>query len=108
MIYHYADQISEKRPLKLAADAMEYNPCPRNSSGGTINDNNIPAAVVATQVTPRTSSTPPEPFASRMKGREKRPLGDLFGLANFWKKLDGATLDHPSLSAPISKANRYL
>jgi uncharacterized cupin superfamily protein len=25
----------------------------------------------------------PEPFASRMIGREKRPLGDLFGLANF-------------------------
>lgn len=25
----------------------------------------------------------PEPFASRMAGREKRPLGDLFGLANF-------------------------
>ncbi len=25
----------------------------------------------------------PEPFASRMSGREKRPLGDLFGLANF-------------------------
>ena len=25
----------------------------------------------------------PEPFASRMGGREKRPLGDLFGLTNF-------------------------
>lgn len=25
----------------------------------------------------------PEPFASRMAGREKRPLGDLFGLQNF-------------------------
>lgn len=25
----------------------------------------------------------PEPFASRMAGREKRPLGDLFGLKNF-------------------------
>ena len=25
----------------------------------------------------------PEPFASRMAGREKRPLGDLFDLANF-------------------------
>lgn len=25
----------------------------------------------------------PEPFASRMDGREKRPLGDLFGLSNF-------------------------
>ena len=25
----------------------------------------------------------PEPFASRMAGREKRPLGDLFGLTSF-------------------------
>ena len=25
----------------------------------------------------------PEPFASRMAGRDKRPLGDLFGLRNF-------------------------
>ncbi len=25
----------------------------------------------------------PEPFGSRMAGREKRPLGDLFGLSNF-------------------------
>ncbi|MFM9914289.1 MAG: cupin domain-containing protein [Rhizobacter sp.] len=25
----------------------------------------------------------PEPFASRMRGRTKRPLGDLFGLKNF-------------------------
>jgi uncharacterized cupin superfamily protein len=25
----------------------------------------------------------PEPFASRMAGRQKRPLGDLFGLTNF-------------------------
>jgi uncharacterized cupin superfamily protein len=25
----------------------------------------------------------PEPFAARMKGREKRPLGDPFGLTNF-------------------------
>jgi uncharacterized cupin superfamily protein len=29
------------------------------------------------------ASNYPEPFASRMKRREKRPLGDLFGLANF-------------------------
>ncbi|QKE39372.2 cupin domain-containing protein [Ferrovum myxofaciens] len=32
----------------------------------------------------RTSSTTyPEPFASRMVGREKRPLGDIFELSNF-------------------------
>ncbi len=29
------------------------------------------------------ASNYPEPFASRMSGRQKRPLGDLFGLVNF-------------------------
>lgn len=44
----------------------------------------IPVAVLAAQVAPRTKpSIYPEPFASRMKGREKRALGDVFGLANF-------------------------
>ena len=41
-------------------------------------------AVKAPEAPPRTRpSNYPEPFASRMKGREKRPLGDLFGLQNF-------------------------
>lgn len=34
----------------------------------------------------------PEPFFSRMSGREKRPLGDLFGLKNFGVNL---TTLHP-------------
>lgn len=43
-----------------------------------------PVAVVANRVAPRTkSSNYPEPFAARMAGREKRCLGDLFGLSNF-------------------------
>jgi uncharacterized cupin superfamily protein len=43
-----------------------------------------PVAVVATDVPPRTKpSNYPEPFASRMAGRLKKPLGDLFGLTNF-------------------------
>ena len=43
-----------------------------------------PVALVAEQAPPRTKpSNYPEPFASRMKGRLKKPLGDLFGLANF-------------------------
>jgi uncharacterized cupin superfamily protein len=29
------------------------------------------------------ASNYPEPFASRMRGRDKRPLGELFGLASF-------------------------
>ena len=43
-----------------------------------------PGAVAADQVPPRTkASSYPEPFASRMAGREKRALGDVFGLSNF-------------------------
>ncbi|HEY1959536.1 MAG TPA: cupin domain-containing protein [Polyangiaceae bacterium] len=43
-----------------------------------------PVAILAAEAPPRTKpSNYPEPFASRMKGREKRPLGDLFGLKNF-------------------------
>ena len=44
----------------------------------------MPVAIAAHQAPPRTKpSNYPEPFASRMAGREKRPLGDLFGLTNF-------------------------
>ena len=43
-----------------------------------------PRAIKALEVPPRArASSYPEPFASRVKGREKRPLGDLFGLQNF-------------------------
>lgn len=43
-----------------------------------------PIAVVAAEVDPRTKpSNYPEPFASRMDGRVKRQLGDVFGLTNF-------------------------
>ena len=44
----------------------------------------VPVAIVAAEAAPRTKpSIYPEPFASRMAGREKRHLGDVFGLANF-------------------------
>jgi uncharacterized cupin superfamily protein len=43
-----------------------------------------PTAIVAAEAPPRTkASNYPEPFASRMAGREKRPLGERFGLVNF-------------------------
>jgi len=43
-----------------------------------------PVAVVAAEVAPQTKpSNYPEPFFSMMKGREKRRLGDVFGLSNF-------------------------
>ena len=43
-----------------------------------------PVALLAADAPPRAFRTNyPEPFASRMAGRDKRPLGDVFGLANF-------------------------
>ncbi len=43
-----------------------------------------PLALRALDAPPRPRpSIYPEPFASRMVGREKRPLGELFGLGNF-------------------------
>jgi uncharacterized cupin superfamily protein len=43
-----------------------------------------PIALVAADAAPRTRpSLYPEPFASRMRGRTKRALGDPFGLRNF-------------------------
>lgn len=43
-----------------------------------------PAAVEAASAPPaRASRGYPEPFAARVAGRERRPLGDMFGLTNF-------------------------
>lgn len=43
-----------------------------------------PVAIAAADAPPRVRpSVYPEPFASRMAGRTKHPLGDLFGLSNF-------------------------
>ena len=45
---------------------------------------NVPVAIAAANVPPRTKpSNYPEPFASRMARRQKRALGDFFGLNAF-------------------------
>jgi len=57
-----------------------------------------PIAIRATEAPVRAKpSNYPEPFASRMKGRTKRPLGDLFGLSNFGVNL--TTLEPGAVSA---------
>lgn len=49
-----------------------------------MSDSKHVVAIVAADAAARTKpSNYPEPFASRMRGREKRPLGDVFGLTNF-------------------------
>jgi uncharacterized cupin superfamily protein len=49
-----------------------------------MSSDNPRVAVVAREAPMRAKPTNyPEPFAARMTGREKRPLGDLFGLTNF-------------------------
>jgi len=57
----------------------------------------IHPAIEAASAPPRSKPTSyPEPFASRMVGREKRPLGDLFGLRNFGVNLTRLTPGAPS------------
>lgn len=49
-----------------------------------MSENHRPVALLASEAPPRDKpSSYPEPFASRMAGRVKQPLGDLFGLRNF-------------------------
>lgn len=44
----------------------------------------VPPAIVAAQAPPKAKqSNYPEPFATRVAGRFKRPLGEVFGLRNF-------------------------
>jgi uncharacterized cupin superfamily protein len=60
-------------------------------------DNRPPIAIVALEAPSRTKpSNYPEPFASRMAGREKKPLGDLFGLSNFGVNLTRLAPGAPS------------
>ena len=49
-----------------------------------MSDSIYPASVVAADAAPRAKATAyPEPFAQRVAGREKRVLGDVFGLDGF-------------------------
>lgn len=64
---------------------------------------NTPVAIVALEASPRTRpSNYPEPFASRMSGRVKRPLGDVFGLQNFGVNL---TLLEPGAGSALRHAH---
>ena len=61
----------------------------------------IEAAAAPARVKP---SNYPEPFRSRMEGRVKRPLGDLFGLKNFGVNL--TTLKPGAQSALLHRHSR--
>lgn len=64
-----------------------------------------PAAIDACAVPPRTvSSIYPEPFAARMNGRQKRALGDYFGLRNFGVNLTRMT---PGGSSALRHAHSH-
>ena len=61
-----------------------------------------PLAVKAAEVTPRAKpSLAPEPFYSRLIHREKRVLGDMFGLKNFGVNL--TTIKPGGMSALLHK-----
>jgi uncharacterized cupin superfamily protein len=69
----------------------------------TVTEAKFPTAIVAADAPPRAKpSVYPEPFAARMAGRRKHPLGDLFGLTNF-----GVNLTHlaPGASSALRHAH---
>ncbi len=50
----------------------------------SVSGSRTPIAIVAADVEPSTKpSGYPEPFARRVAGRDRRPLGDVFGLTHF-------------------------
>jgi uncharacterized cupin superfamily protein len=58
-----------------------------------------PTAIIAADAPARTKpSNYPEPFAARVSGRTKQPLGDLFGLTNFG--VNRTRLAPEAMSAP--------
>jgi len=78
------DNLGKDRCLTSQCD-VEYIVNPHHpASRVPMSERAIAIAIDASDAPPRTKpSNYPEPFASRMVGREKRPLGDLFGLTNF-------------------------
>lgn len=67
-------------PWRIGRSASADGDAPTNAAQAPLR----PVAIVAADAPPRAKpSNYPEPFASQMAGRLKRPLGDLFGLANF-------------------------
>jgi uncharacterized cupin superfamily protein len=70
----------------LVASRSVYNAREAKLTDGTMSTDRTskPVVILASSAPPRTKpSNYPEPFFSRMGKREKRPLGDLFGLKNF-------------------------
>jgi len=69
-----------------------------------------PKPIKAAHAPPRARATGyPEPFAARVKGREKRPLGDLFGLQNFGVNLTRlAPGAHSSLRHAHTKQDEFI
>ncbi|EAU41148.1 hypothetical protein FP2506_12814 [Fulvimarina pelagi HTCC2506] len=64
-----------------------------------------PLAIMASNAPPWVRpSNYPEPFRSRMAGRTKRPLADLFGIANFGVNL--TTLEPGSVSALLHRHSK--
>ena len=103
----FASQMTDARFIRadhfVHASAKLKEPDGQSFSGDTMSENSYPIAGAAAQVAPRTKpSNYPEPFASQMKGRKKRPLGDLFGLTNFGVNL---TCLPPSTTSALRHAH---
>jgi uncharacterized cupin superfamily protein len=76
--------IDVKSGVAHAAAQLIEQPRERRANGAKDNRMTETIAIPAADVPPRAKVTNyPEPFASRVAGRVKRALGDVFGLRNF-------------------------
>ena len=73
-----------RAPTSASASASASASGSASSSAAASAPTSAPVAIRALDAPPRSKpSSYPEPFAARMGGREKRALGDVFGLRNF-------------------------
>ena len=80
----FSERLLARVPAEQRGVSCICAACAAQSVEASTRTPSFPTALDAAGVPPRAKRTNyPEPFASRMQGREKRPLGDLFGLGNF-------------------------
>src|SRR5271169_4882404 len=75
---------ARKLPLRCVVGPDNHGSERKQQRGGIMADETNPVAIEAAAApTARPGRGYPEPFASLVAGRVRRPLGDFFGLTNF-------------------------
>jgi uncharacterized cupin superfamily protein len=90
---HHGDTLASREAYSLSkTEFVEAVLAQSGLGAAALSETTRPIAILASAAPARSKpSNYPEPFASRVGGRLKRPLGDLFGLANFGVNLTRLT-----------------